>query len=105
MLRFKNEKDFKRKINHKIRGSRTRNTIYQNNEFEYAYKQAVETLRYLKTIDCIMLFGSLPLEISVTIPTIARGDGSNYLKGVEDALNSIAYKDDKQIKKGSFSFD
>lgn len=32
-----------------------------------------------------------------TAPPLPRGDCSNYLKGIEDALNGVAYADDKQL--------
>lgn len=34
-------------------------------------------------------------------PTV-KPDGSNILKSIEDALNGLAYQDDKQIVKGTF---
>ena len=34
-------------------------------------------------------------------PTV-KPDGSNILKCIEDALNGLAYQDDKQIVKGTF---
>ena len=37
-------------------------------------------------------------EIDVEMSPL-RGDISNYVKGIEDALNGIAYDDDKQIHK------
>tara|TARA_R100001082_G_scaffold41463_1_gene22063 strand:+ start:2202 stop:2378 length:177 start_codon:yes stop_codon:yes gene_type:complete len=37
-------------------------------------------------------------EIDVEVSPL-RGDISNYVKGIEDALNGIAYDDDKQIHK------
>ena len=50
-----------------------------------------------------------PQKATVTVteidvePSPLRGDISNYVKGIEDALNSVAYDDDRQIHllKGS----
>lgn len=35
--------------------------------------------------------------LKATAPPLPRGDCSNYLKGVEDALNGVAYVDDRQL--------
>lgn len=32
-------------------------------------------------------------------PSVLRGDTTNYLKTVEDALNGVAYEDDRQVQR------
>lgn len=40
--------------------------------------------------------------LAEVIKPIVKPDGSNILKCIEDALNGLAYQDDKQIVKGTF---
>lgn len=40
----------------------------------------------------------LTLTVSVYVKNRVHGDVDNYVKAASDALNNVAYKDDKQIK-------
>lgn len=42
----------------------------------------------------------LHMQVDVFVRTKVRGDFDNYLKIASDALNKIAYKDDKSITHG-----
>lgn len=43
--------------------------------------------------------GDLVLTVSVYLRNKNHGDLDNYIKLVSDALNGVAYKDDKQVKE------
>jgi len=102
VIHFKNEEEFKQftgKSNKKtkIHNSRNASAIHKSNQIDDAYKQAVETLHYLQSSG-----GSLFLADSRFLLWVkaagkrGRSDGVNIYKGVEDALNKIAYRDDFQ---------
>lgn len=49
---------------------------------------------------CHPLEGPVLLSVSVRLPghTVRRWDTTNVLKGVEDALNGLCYRDDRQVE-------
>ena len=67
-----------------------------------AYKD--EVAYRAKRICAEPISGHVEMSADIYLKSLSgrRGDGSNYLKGLEDALNNVAYIDDKQIIHGSF---
>lgn len=84
----------------KIYGAGSSGTIHSDNKIHTVYKQAMEAIRYLQSINSNMLYGG-NIKIKSKIFT-NKGDGSNIFKGIEDALQGIVFKDDKQVTYGSF---
>jgi len=96
MLRFKNEKEFR---NSGVLNTRKASTIHKDNlgneSIDTAYKQAVEAICMLKGINGDMLHSG-PVGFRIEFPD-SQADTDNLSKGVHDALQGIAYKNDKQI--------
>jgi hypothetical protein len=43
-----------------------------------------------------LFLGRADFILSIAVAGEIKADGSNVYKGIEDALNQVAYKDDKQ---------
>lgn len=71
--------------------------IQNNDQIDDAYKQALEVLHHLQSCGGSLLFGCNPFRFQVqVISPNASCDHTNIQKGCEDALNRIAWQDDKQ---------
>ncbi len=69
----------------------------QDEELEKAYAQAVQTLCHLKSTRGALFLGcSRFLFWPQYIGKVRKADGTNVLKGCEDALNNLAWEDDIQ---------
>lgn len=100
VLYFKNEKSFKKKLG-KI-SLRKNSTRCSDNSIDEVYKSAVQTLCHLQNLLRSPIFrGSIQLKLKVHGKT--RADLSNLFKGVEDAIQGLAYENDRQVKQGMFS--
>lgn len=73
-------------------------SIYKSDERKHAYQLAVSTLHDLQGIMCNSLSGS-SFRVETYPETKSRADLSNLHKGVEDALQGIIYKNDRQIEE------
>lgn len=51
-----------------------------------------------KVVDEILMSEHVKLKVDIYVKDKRHGDVDNYIKSVQDGLNGIAYKDDKQIK-------
>lgn len=83
----------------RVHSSRKASPIHKSDKdaaLEQAYNTAVQTLCDLQGFNGYMLLGSAPFDLEIGIHGKSNADGSNVYKGVEDALNKIAWRDDKQ---------
>jgi len=80
--------------------------IYKDDKkasFEQEYNKAIQTIRYIQgSMPDLLFVGSLKLR--VIIFGKSEADGDNIFKGVADAMQGVAYKNDKQIRRGFFDF-
>lgn len=58
------------------------------------WKEAVGRAAWLAKVQSV----DGPVELHIVLGGALRGDVDNYAKGIMDALNGIAYKDDRQVK-------
>jgi len=99
MLRL-SESEFK-KIKNSVRGSGSRSVHKSDlkpSEIQ-AYEQAIQTICHVQSTcgDLFLRRSRFKLWTKFICNGKARrSDGSNIYKGVEDALNKVAYFDDKQ---------
>lgn len=61
--------------------------------------EAVIALHWLEKYGQTWIEDELEVSVLFYMPNKQRGDLDNYIKTVSDALNNVAYKDDKQIIK------
>lgn len=92
------ERDFKRAFNTKRSNVRT---IYKSDETFSIYKQAMAVIRDIQSTMCDLLYHD-DVEVEVDIIGKTKADSDNIYKGILDALQGIVYKNDRQVKKGSF---
>lgn len=75
-------------------------TVYQDNkksDINAAYNTAVQTLRHIQSSGGSLFLGRSRFILWFNVSGAKRrADGSNIYKGIEDALNKIAYYDDIQ---------
>ena len=76
--------------------SRSTRRLQDNDSIQSAYKQALATLRHLQSTGGTLLFGRDLFKFQVQVLGAIKGDHTNVQKGCEDALNRIAWDDDKQ---------
>jgi len=76
---------------------------FNNKGFVYTPSNTRQHEKYVRelALDIVdkPLEGDLILNVTVVIKNRNHGDLDNYVKLVSDALNGIAYQDDKQIKE------
>ena len=92
--------EYKREIN-RVHSPRKTRPIRKNNTKTKIRMQTVQKVSGVQGVCASSLFEG-PFRIEVEIYGKCRADGSNILKGIEDALNGYAYKDDKQAIEGRF---
>lgn len=68
----------------------------QEATFEQAYHAAAEALSHLQGTDGALFLGRTLFDLRIEIHGETQADGANVYKGIEDALNRIAWFDDKQ---------
>jgi len=76
--------------------SRCTSRIQNDDSLQSTYKQALETLRMLQSTGGSLFCGSDLFKFQAQVLGEIKGDHTNIQKGCEDALNGIAWKDDKQ---------
>lgn len=69
--------------------------IIKDKRYE-AYREAI-AYSYLAAVKMRMHEGPVGLKVIFCMPNHRRVDIDNLLKGVMDALNGLAYKDDSQV--------
>ena len=82
-----------------IQNNRKTSAIHKSNEnadIQQTYDVAVQTLRNLQGVDGNLFCGSDSFTLWTKIFGKSNADGVNIYKGIEDSLNKIAWKDDKQ---------
>lgn len=109
MIRMKNDEYRKLRSNKRNIFSSTRATSslhknYHANEIDAVCKLAIQALYDIQGISGIRIFGKGNISIRTRTHSKTRADGTNILKGVEDALNRIAYEDDKQARRSEHEF-
>lgn len=80
----------------RVCGSRRSSRFQDNDTLRTAYKSALDVLHDLQSDSGTLFLGSAPFRAQVQLLADIRGDQTNVQKGCEDALNGIAWKDDKQ---------
>ena len=72
-------------------------------DYENAVKEHYKGPLFEGPISMSVVFTSKRAQVTITQlegeESKLRGDTTNYLKAIEDALNGIAYKDDIQIQR------
>lgn len=96
MLRL-TQNEYKR-IKHNVH-SPSRRAVRQDDATDEAHQQAIQTLRDIQGADIGLLFGSC-VGIRCVINGKTPADIDNVFKGVADALQSHAYKNDRQVCEG-----
>ena len=87
-------KEYKNEINriHSPRGARA---VRKNNTKTKVHKPSIQKVSRLQKLGSDALYDG-PFRIEVEIYGKCRADIDNVLKGYLDALNGIAFKDDRQ---------
>ncbi len=87
-------KEYRNAIN-RVSSTRTARSLRQDNTKTKARKPTIQKIQKLRGSDKMGLpTGSFRAEVEIYGKT--RADIDNILKGVLDALNGVAYQDDKQ---------
>ncbi len=86
--------EYQNEVN-KVHCSRQINSILSDHAALKVRKQAVSTISKLRRSSKDVLHTG-PFRIEVEIHGKCRGDIDNVLKGILDALNGVAYQDDRQ---------
>lgn len=74
-------------------------SIHKSNQINDAYKQAVEAIRYIQSINGDFLHtGDVAAKVDILSKT--RGDEDNIYKAVLDCLQGVLYENDRQVKCG-----
>jgi hypothetical protein len=95
------EKEWKalQKKSNKIQGTGKTGAIHKSDQeaiIEREHNVAVQTLRNLQMFGGDLFLGRNDFDLDISIHGKTKADDSNVYKGVEDSLNKVAYRDDKQ---------
>lgn len=97
-LRFNNETELQKFFKNRNTSS---GTVYESNSesaIEWAYNEAIQTLRSLQgTIR--PMFDRRSVGLKITMSGRRAADKSNILKSIEDAFNRIVFQDDRQVER------
>jgi len=92
------KEQYKREIN-RVRSTGKTSAVHKSDTqaaIEQAYDTAVQTLRDLQSFNGDLFLGRVPFDLKITIHGQSTADGTNVYKGIEDALNKLAWYDDQQ---------
>jgi Holliday junction resolvase RusA-like endonuclease len=98
-MRFSSEAEFKRWSNR--RSTRDPRAICKDNATSKVPFEAMEAVQRVQSISA-GLYGTHSVGLTILISNQTRADADNVFKGIADALQGLAFENDKQIKKGSF---
>jgi len=74
-------------------------TVYKNNikpSIKAIFKLAADALRHFKSINKNDLYDG-DIGLIIKLEEKSRGDTDNYAKAIADALQGVAFRDDKQV--------
>jgi len=86
-----------------IRNPRKTRALCSNNPKAKVVRQKLSSVSSLFEVSSGLLFGG-NFKIEVEIYGKSRADGDNILKGILDALQGVAYDNDRRCREGSFRF-
>lgn len=92
------------KYAYNIRGARKTRPVRKDDTKAEIRKYAISPLLHIQA-DCTSKFYTRNVLLEVRLPRLGRADTDNVFKGIADAIQGLAYANDKQIKAGLFTQD